>query len=157
MKLQIITAPDERLNKISDVITRQVCRSPWLRCLAREMALYVRERQGLGLAAVQCGYPYSFIVVNHGRNSLKAYCNPSVIEPSPETSLSVEACYSLPGKEYEVERHDSIVVLFRSLDGKENRGIAQGRLARILQHEIDHVNGILICNRGNQVKETQTA
>lgn len=95
-----------------------------------------------GLAAIQLGITKRVIVVRNGDKFIP-YINPAIVGKSPQKYLAVEGCLSIEG-EREVRRHRSIKVVFTDSKGKQRCQTFNGVIAQILQHEIDHCNGILI-------------
>jgi peptide deformylase len=119
-----------------------------LRAFAEEMVTSMREGAGIGLAAPQVGRSIRLIVVEadavgEDEEEPRILVNPEVVALSKERSLFEEGCLSIPGVRAEVERPDAITVRFRTLDGKGAEERADGLYARVLQHEIDHLNGRL--------------
>ena len=95
-----------------------------------------------GLACIQIGVPKRVILARHG-NKFVPYINPVIIQKSPKTYVTEEGCLSLDGLRT-VKRHRSIKVMWSSPDGKRQAKEFTGYIAQILQHEIDHCNGMLI-------------
>jgi len=96
----------------------------------------------LGLAANQIGHPVRVAIVRLGEET-KVLLNPEVVERSEELEVESEGCLSLPGVEAEVPRPKRVVVRAQDEEGKELRLEAEGLEARLLLHEIDHLDGIL--------------
>ena len=113
------------------------------------MTFTMLKSSGAGLAAPQVGILERFLVLNTAiANTLPpVMINPKITSKSPQTVSSAEGCLSLPGETYEVERAAAISVLFRDLQGKEQRLLSQGISAVVIQHEIDHLDGILISDK----------
>ncbi len=126
--------------------------------LIRDMRETMRAARGVGLAAVQIGVPLRVIVVeipedmdDPDAGASLALLNPELVRVSRETEEGVEGCLSVPGWAGTVPR--SVEVLVKGMDpqGKPVRMKARGYLARVLQHEIDHTNGILFIDRATEV------
>ena len=96
----------------------------------------------VGLACVQIGVPKRVIIVRNG-DRFSVYRNPSIIQKSPKTYTAEESCLSLDGKRT-VRRHKSIKLLYVDKNGKSKIEVFNGYVAQIIQHECDHLNGILI-------------
>ncbi len=96
----------------------------------------------LGLAANQVGYPIRAAIVRLG-DEIKVLLNPEVVERSQELEVDSEGCLSLPGVEAEVPRPKRVVVRAQDEEGKEVRLELEGLEARLLLHEIDHLDGML--------------
>ncbi len=125
-----------------------------LRKLAADMFETMHVNKGVGLAAPQIGHSIRLLVVEieadkrEGERAVKvALCNPEIVKSDDEMVSDLEACLSIPGWYGDVPRHTSIVVKGQTPEGKEMRIKAQDYYARVLQHEIDHLNGILFTDR----------
>jgi peptide deformylase len=127
---------------------------PSLKALVDDMVETMRAVPGIGLAALQIGVPLRVIVVelplveeeDPQRGKLFVICNPEVVKSWGEEEGD-EGCLSLPGYVGEVKRASRVTVKGQDLKGKKIRVKAQGLLARALQHEIDHLNGMLFTAR----------
>lgn len=108
-----------------------------------EMIVLMRKKSGVGLAAPQIGIPERFFVVQVPGEQPIAFVNPEIIETSLETVDFTEGCLSVPGVWGDVSRPESIRIQAMNADGKVFRLDADGYLARIIQHEYDHLNGVL--------------
>lgn len=117
-----------------------------LRALIPAMVRTMREKDGVGLAANQVGVLRRIIVVAEGEN-LHILINPEIVSWSTRTLVDTEGCLSLPGLQAEVERATKVVVRGLDQDGHQVELVARGLLARIFQHEIDHLNGVLFIDR----------
>lgn len=95
-----------------------------------------------GLACIQIGINKRIILVRDG-DDFKVFCNPAIVKRSAKTYMATEGCLSLDGSR-EVKRHNSVMVSWVTPKGKRNVKEFSGWIAEILQHEIDHCNGILI-------------
>ncbi len=114
--------------------------------LLDDMAETMYEYKGVGLAAPQIGIAKRLIVVDPGENRLMKLINPRLLESEGE-QIDVEGCLSVPGVYGEVPRASRVLVEALDTVGEPLRLEAEGFLARILQHEIDHLDGILFLNR----------
>lgn len=117
-----------------------------LRELVRAMAETMYEENGVGLAAPQVGVDKRVIVFDV-EDRLAALCNPVITESSEETAVDDEGCLSVPGVSVPVERPVRIVCTGQTIEGREITIEAEEFLARVLQHEIDHLDGIIILDR----------
>ena len=120
-----------------------------LRELCRKMAQAMYDAPGIGLAAPQIGVLKRVIVYDLDEESrgVVALCNPEIIESSEECELDDEGCLSLPGITVPIERSCSVVCEAQTLTGRRVRIEADGLHARLLQHEIDHLDGVLMIDR----------
>jgi peptide deformylase len=114
--------------------------------LVRSMAQLMYDAPGVGLAATQVGVQKRVIVFDI-EDGLVALCNPRIVEVSEETELDDEGCLSLPGITVPVERPISCVCEAVDVKGSPVRLEAEGFFARVLQHETDHLDGVLIIDR----------
>ncbi len=128
--------------------------------LVDDMIDTVKHAPGVGLAAPQVGVSQRVIVVNlpdepeeYGDNAGKVFvvANPKIIKTSKQTVLGTEGCLSIPGYLGEVERFVTVVVTGQDRYGKDFRIRADNWFARIFQHEIDHLDGILYTDRTDKV------
>jgi peptide deformylase len=141
-ELKIISYPDPRLRKISvdvKVFDENLAN------LAKRMLELMREARGVGLAAPQVGKNIRLFVTNHtGKpEDDHVYVNPVVSDAEGEET-SQEGCLSLPGINVDVGRAKAAKMRALDLSGKAIEQIEDGYLARIWQHELDHLNGVLI-------------
>ncbi len=123
------------------------------RRLAARMILTMRANKGVGLAAPQVGISSRLIVVDIGQGP-HVLVNPKVTAASG-AATDWEGCLSLPGLVAEVERAERVSVEALGLDGKPTWLEAEGLLARALQHEIDHLDGVVILDRARSVEKTE--
>ena len=114
--------------------------------LAEEMMRVMREAEGVGLAANQIGRLKRIFVAAY-EDEEYAIVNPVIEETSETSENDTEGCLSIPEIRVDVERPTTITVTGQDLSGKPVRVEAEGLLARIFQHEIDHLDGVLILDR----------
>lgn len=116
--------------------------------LCRTMAKAMYEAPGIGLAAPQIGVLKRVIIYDlEDEGRVIALCNPEIIEASDEREVDDEGCLSLPGITIPIERASEVICEALSLSGKPVRIAADGLHARVLQHEIDHLDGVIILDR----------
>lgn len=123
--------------------------------LIKGMRQIMKEYDGIGLAANQIGL-LERIFIAYGkdkRGKLKFYAlfNPEIIKTSDETNISDEGCLSIPGITGEVERYNEIVLQAQDETGKKVKILAVGLLARVFQHEMDHLNGVLFIDKAKKI------
>jgi peptide deformylase len=123
-----------------------------IRTFISQMQDIMKENDGIGLAAIQTGNPLR-IVVCEVNDKIYSLVNPEIVKLSSETSVLEEGCLSLPNLYGEVERPEKITVKATNLEGKKIKLKAFGLLARVLQHEIDHLDGVLFIDKAINVKE----
>ncbi len=114
--------------------------------LAEEMLATMREREGVGLAATQVGR-LKRVLVAAVEDEEYVVVNPVIEERAEETEAGPEGCLSIPGIQVEVERPTEIKLSGQNLSGEPIRLEAAGLLARVFQHEVDHLDGVLILDR----------
>jgi peptide deformylase len=155
---EIIIVPHPTLRKKSQKVSDF---GPDLQQLIEDMIETLHENSGAGLAAPQVNVSEQVILVEFGTEeneeippTLYVTINPRVTRFSQEIVTGAEGCLSIPGLMGEVERADEIVVEGQDRFGKPIKMRLQGWIARIFQHEIDHVNGILYTDRTTSVWET---
>ncbi|HJR18493.1 MAG TPA: peptide deformylase [Actinomycetota bacterium] len=117
-----------------------------LEALAADMRETMLAAPGVGLAAPQVGVPRRLFVFDSGEES-GAYANPEIVWRSEETQEGEEGCLSIPGIYFPVVRALHVRVTARLVDGSPIEREAEGFLARIFQHEIDHLDGVLFVDR----------
>lgn len=142
--LKIITHPNKILRKKAQEIENVL--DPKIQKLAQDMIKSMNKGKGIGLAAPQVGKSLSLITVNIKDGPLVLF-NPKILWFSRKKEIDEEGCLSLPGKYGKIERSYKIKVKAQDREGKKVKFKAEGLLARVLQHEIDHLNGILIIDK----------
>ena len=157
---EIITVPHPTLNKKARKVTDF---GPQLQTLIDDMVETMRAAPGVGLAAPQVDALLRLIVIEFGDEEdetvppkLYPLINPEIARHSRETLMDTEGCLSVPNLVGEVERYESITVKGLNRQGKPIKVKAKGWLARIFQHEIDHLNGILFTDLATQIWEPVT-
>lgn len=118
----------------------------FIRSLLDDMLETMHAANGVGLAAPQVGVPLRVIVVEYEDTRLQLV-NPEIIKVSEETDVAEEGCLSIPHYYGPVRRHSAVVVKGLNRNGKEVRVKADGWVARVLQHEIDHLDGVLFIDK----------
>jgi peptide deformylase len=153
--LKIITVPDPILRKKARKVTEF---GKEFQELVKNMIDTLHEAPGVGLAAPQVAVSERLIVVEFSEEedeetppTTYVVVNPEIIHASEEMVNGIEGCLSVPELVGEVERHQAITVKGLNRHGKPVRIKAEGWLARIFQHEIDHLDGILYTDRTDKV------
>ncbi|MGB0768438.1 MAG: peptide deformylase [Phycisphaeraceae bacterium] len=120
-----------------------------IRTIASRMLELMHAAPGVGLAAPQVGLPLRLFVANPTGEPEddRVYINPELIDPQPGKAARDEGCLSLPNITVEVHRPEGITIRARNLDGDPFEETADGLLARIWQHEYDHLDGVLIIDK----------
>jgi len=152
-KLPIIVAPDPRL-KVKSKPVAAVDDS--IRKLMDDMLESMYGAVGLGLAAIQVGVPKRIIVMDLAKQGEPAkplyLVNPEIVAVSDTDRLQEEGCLSLPGQFAEVERPERVEIKYLDYHGKPQRLKAEGMLAVCVQHEMDHLEGILFVDHLSALK-----
>jgi len=149
----IITAPDQRLREISKPVEAV---DDELRALMDDMLETMYDAPGIGLAAIQIGVAKRVIVMDlAGKDEEpepRYFVNPEILDPSEDVQLYEEGCLSVPDFYDEVERPAKCRVKFLDYDGKEQVLDAEGMLAVCIQHEMDHLEGVLFIDYLSRLK-----
>lgn len=149
----IIILPDPLLRLTSEPVGRVDAE---IRQLADDMLDTMYDAPGIGLAAVQIAVPKRLIVIDVARkdepkNPL-VLINPTIVADGGEPSIYEEGCLSIPDYYEEVTRPGEVVVRYLDREGREQEIKADGILATCLQHEIDHLNGVLFIDHISKLK-----
>jgi peptide deformylase len=149
----LIILPDPLLRQVSKPFERV---DDALLKLADDMLETMYDAPGIGLAGIQIGVPRRILVVDVSREEDEknpiVVINPEIIRSSDERSVYEEGCLSIPEYYAEVERPASVTVKHLGRDGKEHVIEADGLLATCLQHEIDHLDGVLFIDHISRLK-----
>jgi peptide deformylase len=150
---EIIKLPDKRLRLVSEPVKRI---DASLRKLVEDMFETLYAAPGIGLAGIQVGVAKRVIIMDLSKKDdtrkPEVFINPEITWASEEKSSYEEGCLSIPEYYEEVERPAVVKVKYLDLDGKAREVEASGLLATCLQHEIDHLNGILFIDHISKLK-----
>jgi peptide deformylase len=159
----IVTLPDPVLRRKARPVTKF---DADLQTLIEDMIETMRAAPGVGLAAPQVGVSEQLAVIEYAEENedeeldeskppkpkkLFVIINPEIVKPSDEMVMGVEGCLSIPGLVGEVERYQSLQIKALNRHGRPVKIKAEGWLARIFQHEIDHLNGVVFPDRATKV------
>jgi len=149
----IITLPDPKLRLVSAPLPRV---DDGLRKLMDDMVETMHEAPGIGLAAIQIAEPLRLVVIDLAKKDEPPqplyFVNPEIVWSSDERSVYEEGCLSIPDYYEEVERPASVRARFLDREGKQQEILAEGLLATALQHEIDHLDGVLFIDYISKLK-----
>ena len=149
----IIILPDPKLRLVSKKIERF---DTDLRRLIDDMIETMHDAPGVGLAAIQVAEPIRLLVVDTAKKEEapdpQVFINPEIVWSSEERSTYEEGCLSIPEYYAEVERPASVRARALDREGKAREILAEGLLATVLQHEIDHLDGVLFIDRISKLK-----
>ena len=151
----IIEAPDERLKVVStpvDIVDDEI------RAIMDDMLETMYNAPGIGLAAVQVGVPKRIIVMDVGfkKEDVKNpmfFVNPEIKWTSEEWTVCEEGCLSVPNQFADIERPESCIVNYLDYQGQQKEVKFDDILARCIQHEMDHLEGILFIDRLSIIKK----
>ncbi len=149
----IIILPDKRLRSVSKPV---VAIGDEIRTLVADMFETMYEAPGIGLAAIQVGVPARVIVMDLSKREAEAeprvFINPEITWSSEEQSLYEEGCLSIPDVHEDVERPARVKIRYLDLEGKPHEEDAEGLFATCIQHEVDHLNGVLFIDHISKLK-----
>ena len=149
----IIVIPDKRLRLVSKPVEKV---DASVRKLVDDMFETMYEAPGIGLAAIQIAEPLRVVTMDLAKKDdekePRVFINPEITWSSDELNVHEEGCLSIPEYYEEVERPALIKVRYLDLDGKAQEVEADGLLATCLQHEIDHLNGVLFIDHISKLK-----
>lgn len=154
----ILEVPDPRLKTVSTPVETF---DDDLRTLVADMFETMYDAPGIGLAAIQVGVPLRVLVIDlqseedeEGKpiRAPRVFINPEILDPSAEYTLYNEGCLSVPDQYADVERPATIRARWRDLDGKVHEEAMDGLMATCLQHEMDHLEGILFIDHLSRLK-----
>jgi peptide deformylase len=148
--LYVLKYPDDKLRLKCRAVTIDKIGDPETQELIVNLIHTLYIENGVGLAAPQVGDDRRIIVLDVG-NGPCALINPKIVSASIRKTKSREGCLSIPGTNGIVKRHRSIHVVAFSKDGKEISFKASGLLSIVIQHEIDHLDGILFIDKATNI------
>jgi len=144
--------------KFGDPILRKVVQpvaavTPQLVALTDDMLQTMHKAHGVGLAANQVGLDMAIAVIGYRETVLRMF-NPKIVERAGESVVYGEGCLSVPGVDGDVKRHAEVRAQWTDENGQQQDRHFSGHLARIVQHEVDHLNGIVIVNHLSMAART---
>jgi peptide deformylase len=155
-KRRILIDPDPILRKTAKKVTALELRMPLTQQLIDDMIETMHEAPGIGLAAPQVGISKRIFVADvadeEERHHVHVFVNP-VLSGFAGEETATEGCLSIPGKVGDVTRATSCVITALDRTGKKVRVEATGLLARCVQHEVDHLDGVLITDKATNIRE----
>ena len=150
--IPIITIPDPVLRKVAAPVTEV---TDGVRQLLTDMAETMYDAPGIGLAAPQINISQRLIVMDCGKDEtpeLFKMINPEIISRSDELAVLEEGCLSIPDQTADVERPAIVEVKYTDIAGGEQRLTCEGLLAACVQHEVDHLDGVLFIDHISRLK-----
>ncbi len=150
---EIIAVPDPRLREVSEDVPEV---TDEIRALMDDMLETMYAAPGIGLAAIQVGVPLRVIVMDLAGQDEEPqpryFVNPKILDPADEVAPYEEGCLSVPDAYEELERPATCVVEFLDYEGRPQRLEADGLLATCIQHEMDHLEGVLFFDHLSRLK-----
>jgi peptide deformylase len=150
---EILKLPDKRLRLVSEPVKRI---DAGIRALVEDMFETMYGAPGIGLAGVQIGVAKRVVVMDLSKkedaHKPLVFINPEITWESKEKSTHEEGCLSIPEYYEEVERPNEVKVKYLDLEGKTHEITAKGLFATCVQHEIDHINGVLFIDHISKLK-----
>ncbi|MGA9794922.1 MAG: peptide deformylase [Rhizomicrobium sp.] len=151
----IITAPDPRLKAVSQDVAKV---DADIRALVDDMIESMYAADGIGLAAIQIGVPKRILVMDidqkDGKKNPQTFINPKILWVSEELATFEEGCLSVPEIWEDVARPAKIRAEYLDRDGKRHELESDGLFATCLQHEMDHLNGVLFIDHLSKLKRS---
>lgn len=147
--LPLVFHPDQRLRELSVEIDQNTI--PDLVSLASDMSETMIIDKGIGLAAPQIGQNIRLIIVST-KSGPQVMFNPKIVKKSLRQEWGEEGCLSIPGVFGNVKRYRTVECFFLDTKGQEQIAEAEGLLARVIQHEIDHLDGILFIDKAKNIR-----
>ena len=157
--LPILEVPDARLRRISEPVTQV---TDDIRALIADMFETMYDAPGIGLAAAQVDVPLRLLVMDlgdgpedeegNGTENPRVYINPEILDPSDDWSVYNEGCLSVPDQYADVERPASVRARWLDEHGVQHDEQLDGLTATCLQHEMDHLNGVLFIDHLSRLK-----
>jgi len=152
---RILTEPDPVLRQKSEPVDKV---DDSIRKLMDDMSETMYSAPGIGLAAIQIGIPKRIIVLDVSKDPKKKepiyFVNPEIISTSKNDAAYEEGCLSVPGQFAEINRPDSCLIKYLDYNGNPKELKAEGLLATCIQHEIDHLEGILFIDYLSKLKKS---
>jgi peptide deformylase len=149
----IIILPDKRLRTVSKPVDKI---NSEIKTLVADMFETMYDAPGIGLAAIQVGVPLRVVTMDVSKSDdqkePRAFINPEIVSSSEERSVYEEGCLSIPDIHEDVERPARVKVKYLDLDGKPHEEEADGLFATCIQHEVDHLNGVLFIDHISKLK-----
>lgn len=151
--MPLVLLPDPILREVSKPVEQVDDR---VRRFADDMLATMYDAPGIGLAAIQVGEPIRLLVVDTAKDDQpknpRIFINPEIVATGEDSSVYEEGCLSIPDYYADVARPATVTVRALDRDGVEQIVEAEGLLATVLQHEIDHLNGVLFIDHISKLK-----
>ncbi|MDD5071684.1 MAG: peptide deformylase [Patescibacteria group bacterium] len=152
--LPIIKNPSQLLREKSEEIDLKKIKPNELKNFCADMIKTMKEKDGVGLAAPQVGKNIRLIAIST-KDGPKIMINPKIMGKSWAKEWNEEGCLSVPGVYGKVKRHKKINCVYFDKKGHKTKIQAQGLMAFVIQHEIDHLDGILFIDKAKDIKKVK--
>ena len=150
--LNIKTEPDPGLRKVSSSLPQDNIKTEKMEQFCRDMAETMQQKDGIGLAAPQVGENIRLIAIK-GDNGPLIMINPQITKRSFAKQWGEEGCLSVPHTFGQVQRHKKVNCIYWDEQGKKQKIQASELTARVIQHEIDHLDGILFTDKAENIRK----
>lgn len=144
---EVLTYPNKILSSVSESVAEF---NEELASTCHSLIETMRFHNGIGIAAPQVGLLQRIIVIEHSSLGAVVMINPVIEFMSPQMAIAKEGCLSIPGVHVPVQRSSFIAVKYNDLSGKENKLMLTEIDARVAQHEIDHLNGLMMVQKASK-------
>ena len=151
--MTVLKNPNTELRKVSSPVPLKAVATSTMLGLIDTLKATMKKENGVGIAAPQVGI-HERVIIAETKDGPTAFINPEIVETSFKMVESEEGCLSVPGVWGIVQRHRSVKVKALNEKAEEVTMKANGLLAIIFQHEIDHLNGILFIDRAEKIQPT---
>jgi len=155
MRQIVTTYPNKELLEPTREIPKDQINSDTYSQIGSSMVEIMKKKGGVGLSANQVGLPLKMCVIATAINNIVIMLNPRIVKSSKITEDSPEGCLSLPGAYANVKRHNWVEVEYETVDGETISERVSGFKGYVIQHEIDHLNGVLFINRLNEYSKNK--
>lgn len=152
LSYEILKYPDSRLFKKSEEVEKELFNTDFLNNIIDRMFYTMHLNEGIGLAAPQVNIHKRIIVIRFDKYNL-TLINPTIINKSKDLQTFKEGCLSVPNINANVKRAKEIEIEYYNLNGKKQYLKADGLLSTCIQHEIDHLNGVVYINRLSNINK----
>jgi len=152
--LPLITEPNPLLRKKSVEIDEKIIKSRDFLDFCEDLAKTMYKNDGIGIAASQVGQNIRLFVVNIDKKP-EFFINPKIVKKSWAREEGEEGCLSVPKTFGQVSRHKKITCIYLDLKGKKKRLDADEMTARVIQHENDHLDGILFIDKATEIRKSK--
>jgi peptide deformylase len=150
--LDIVTYPDDILRMACQEIKTNEINTKNFGSFLADMKKTMSKKDGVGLAAPQVGKNIRVVVINT-KNKIVAMINPALTHRSLSKEAMEEGCLSVPDFFGNVMRHKKVTCLYTDENGAKMKVDAEGLMARVIQHEIDHLDGVLFIDKAKDLKK----